>query len=215
MKIGVFDSGIGGKSVADAIESAMTEHEVVFKDDSENMPYGNKEPEEIYKLALPKLQTLADNVDIIVVACNTLTTLFLDDFKRELPVPVIGVAPMLKEAVRLSKKHKIGVFATPATFASSGYKSLKAKYTKDIEVLEPDCSKWAYYIEQNKRSNADISETVHDVLVCGADVLVLACTHYHWIEESILEEAKKFNATVIQPESLTIERVRQEIARLS
>lgn len=212
-KIGVFDSGIGGRSVANALEKAFPSQEVIFISDSKNLPYGTKTPEKLKELVKPKMQKFIErDVDIIVIACNTVSTTILDYVKKIVDVPVIGVIPMVKEAAELTKSNAIAVCATPTTLKSETYGLLKNKYAKDIKVLEPDCSGWTKMIEDNKIDRKQISQRIDSACESGADVIVLGCTHYHWIEE-LIEEIAKGRAVVIHPESKLIKDIEKVLTR--
>ncbi len=213
-KIGVFDSGIGGKSVANAIQESFPDHEVIYLDDHENMPYGNKSTEFIYNRALIKLNELQDmGVHIIVVACNTVTTNHISELREQISVPLIGVEPMVKPASRLTDSSVIAVCATTSTLKSPRYKQLKDTHLKNHKVIEPDCSQWAYMIENNKINNEHVRKQIDEACNAGADVIVLACTHYHWIED-IINEAADGRAIVIQPEQAIIQELQRQLDRL-
>jgi glutamate racemase len=215
MKIGVFDSGIGGLSVANAIKQALPEHEVIFKNDAKHVPYGSKSMDEVIVYVLPVLQSLVEaGVGCIVVACNTVSTNLIEPLRKAVSVPLIAMEPMVKPAASSSKTGVIAVCATPATLVSPRYHWLKAEYAKHVTVLEPDCSDWASMIEANAVDKHKIADIIKSVLCDKADVIVLGCTHYHWIEEEIREIAQG-NAEVLQPEQPIIEELNRVLAQLS
>lgn len=213
MNIGVFDSGKGGLSVANAIRQSFPGHKVEFLHDSAHMPYGDKSTDEMLKLSLDVLQPLAGRNDIVVIACNSLTTNVIGELRRKLPVPLIGIEPMLKPAADLTKTKTVAVCATPATLASPRYAVLKRTYAKDITVLEPDCSDWARMIQSNKMRRHHVHQQIDQVCEVGADVIVLGCTHYHWIEDMVKDSAAG-RAVVLQPERAIIKRLWKELAKL-
>ncbi len=211
MKIGVFDSGIGGLSVAHAIQADLPEHEVIFKDDAKNLPYGLKTVDEIYAGCRPVLEGLvAEGCQVIVIACNTVTTNLIEKLRSELAVPLIGMEPMVKPAAEQTKSKVIAVCATPRTLASDRYSWLKAEYAQGVTVLEPDCSDWTSMIEAKDVDRSKIADRIHEVCGQGADVIVLGCTHYHWIEQEIKELAAG-RAVVLQPEQPVIEQLKRTI----
>lgn len=213
--IGVFDSGIGGLSIVNAIRKSYPEAEVKFANDPEHLPYGTKTKEEILTLAYPILKKLQDDgCEVIVVACNTVSTNVIGELRQKLSVPLIALEPMVKPAATLTKTKIIAVCATPATLASQRYNELKKEYAKGIKVVEPDCANWAELIERNNLGSKQIAETVHAILAEGADVIVLGCTHYHWIEQDIKREAGD-KVTVIQPEEAIVRRLKQVLAQLA
>lgn len=216
MKVGVFDSGVGGLSVANAIKKSLPNLDVVLKEDKEHVPYGTREPQEILKFITPIFQEMVDaGCQIIVVACNTVSTNLIEDlrgcFKQ---VTMIAVEPMVKDASRLTRSGVITVCATPATLASQRYHELKRRYTKGLTVLEPDCHDWAYMIEQNDIDQGRIRASIESTINEGSDVIVLGCTHYHWIEEEIKGIADA-RAQVIQPEPIIIGQLKQVLRQLA
>lgn len=215
MKIGVFDSGIGGKSVVNAIARALPEHEVVFAMDSEHFPYATKSPQEILGYVIPIFEDLVGKgCKVIVVACNTVSTTLITELRKRVQIPLVAMEPMVKPAAEQTKSKVIAVCATPTTLASERYRWLKETYAKGIKVLEPDCSDWSYLIETNQMDHDKIQQRVDAVLDQGADMLVLGCTHYHWIEEDI-KQVVQGRAKVIQPEQPVIEQLRRVLAQLS
>lgn len=215
MKIGVFDSGIGGLSIAQAIGRDMPEHEVVFRNDSAHVPYGTRPTEEIKRLCEPIIRSLIEEgCTVIVIACNTVSALLASDLRASFDVPFIALDPMVKPAAVMTKTNVIAVCATPATLGSQRYRDLKEEFAADCTIIEPDCSDWSAMIEHDTVDDAIISERINDVLGRQADVIVLACTHYHWIEHRIKELAGD-NAVVLQPEEAIIRRLRHVIERLS
>jgi glutamate racemase len=213
MKIGVFDSGIGGLSVAQAIQQALPDAEVLFMDDHEHLPYGTKTPKEILRYALPILEGLGDvGCEVIVVACNTVTTTLIEDLRSKIRVPLVGMEPMVKPAAELTKSGIIAICATPTTLASKRYKWLKQTYAKHVKVLEPDCSDWTQMIETKKVDRQKIHDRINSACQQGADVIVLGCTHYHWIEDEIRQIAAG-RATVLQPEQPVIEQLKRVLKR--
>lgn len=214
MKIGVFDSGIGGLSVAQAIEKALPEYEVIFVNDTEHMPYGTKKPAELLGLVEPILRELAQQgCEVIVVACNTVSATIINDLRQRLTVPLIAVEPMVKPAAEQTKTGVIAVCATPATLASERYGWLKETYAKELRVVEPDCSDWAYMIEHKAVEEDKIRARIEEALAQKADVIVLGCTHYHWIEELIKRMAQS-RAVVIQPEPAIVRQLTRVLKQL-
>jgi glutamate racemase len=207
VKIGVFDSGVGGKSVANAIERALPDDEVVYVDDAKNVPYGTKTPDELFKLVMPLLNMLSkQGCDAIVIACNTVSTTIIDKLRAEFTIPLVAMEPMVKPASKITKSKTVAICATPTTLASSRYKWLKKEFAQGITVLEPDCSDWSYLIEANQVNKSHIEKQINKVCEQGADVIVLGCTHYHWIEDIITEVANG-RATILQPEQAVISQV--------
>ncbi len=213
IKIGVFDSGVGGESVANAITKAFPGSEVLYVSDSKNIPYGNKSPEKLHELVLPILNKLSKQCDVIVIACNTVTTTLISRLRTELTVPLVGIEPMVKPAAALTKSGVIAVCATPTTLSSNRYHELKKTYAEGVTVIEPDCSDWSYLIESKQIDRSHVQDRIEKACQAGADVIVLACTHYHWIED-IIKEVADDRAMVIQPEEAVVQRLKHVLTDL-
>lgn len=215
MKIGVFDSGVGGKAFVNAIQTALPEAEVIYKTDREHMPYGTKAPDEIFGYVVPILKSLeTEGCRVIVVACNTVSTTLIDRLREVITVPLVATEPMVKPAAEQTKTKIIAVCATPATLKSDRYQWLKDTYAQGLTVIEPDCSDWARMIEDNDVDREQVHDRIEAACDAGADVIVLGCTHYHWIEDIISQEAAG-RATVIQPETAIMEQLKRVLERLA
>lgn len=214
MKIGVFDSGVGGLSVVNAIKARFSDIEVIYREDRQNLPYGTKTPEQLYSLVLPILDDMVkDGCDVIVIACNTVTTTIISELRVALPVLIVGMEPMVKPAASITKTGVIAVFATPTTLKSLRYAWLKSEYCENVAVIEPDCSNWAKMVEDNKVDRDDIKNNVDIALESNADVIVLGCTHYHWIED-LIKELAIGKAKVLQPTNPVLAQLNRVIEGL-
>lgn len=200
MKLGIFDSGIGGEAVAAALQATFPAVEIQTVNDRAHVPYGDKSPEEVIRLTDAAIQPLLqDHCDVIVLACNTATALAIETLRARYPRQrFIGIEPMIKTAASRTRSQIVTVCATPATLASDRYHHLIHTYGAHLDILEPDCSQWAYMIENNQLNRSHIDEVIDDVCARGADVIVLGCTHYHWIKDLITEIAAG-RAEVLEP----------------
>ncbi len=213
MRIGVFDSGVGGLSVANAIKKALPDHEILLREDRQNLPYGTKTPEQLLALVAPILeQMVQDGCEIIVVACNTVTTSIISQLREVIQVPLIGMEPMVKPAAERTKTGVVAVFATPTTIASERYKWLKQEYANGITVVEPDCSTWSYMVEHSQVDESQIRANTEAAIAAGADVIVLGCTHYHWIE-GLIRGITAGRAEVLQPEQPVIAQLKTKLVQ--
>lgn len=187
VKIGVFDSGIGGETVAARIQQLFPAVEILSVNDSKNIPYGLKQPSEIIRLTKAAIQPLlAADCDGIVIACNTATTNAIDDLRATYPdMHFVGIEPMVKPAAKLTRTGVIAVLATPGTLSSHRYEQLKRRWAANVTVLEPDCSRWADLIEHGHADQIDVASTIEEVKRWQADIIVLGCTHYHWLKDKI------------------------------
>lgn len=214
MRIGVFDSGIGGEAVAKDLSVGFPYADIVTADDRKNVPYGNRDATSIISLTDSAIQPLLQaDCDVIVIACNTATAVAIETLRSRYPrQKFIGLEPMVKPALRLTKTGVIAVCATPATLASKRYRTAKSLYASDITVFEPDCSDWATLIENNSMNRETIDSVVQSCLRQKADVIILGCTHYHWIKDEVQQAAGE-SALVVEPTDAIIRRIK-ELLRL-
>ena len=211
MKLGVFDSGIGGEAVALALRTTFPAAQIDTASDREHVPYGDRSPDEVRSLTETALEPFlkTGTYDVIILACNTATALTIDYLRTKYPAQkFIGIEPMIKPASTHTKSGILAVCATPATLRSQRYRQLVATYAPTLEIIEPDCKEWAYLIENNLINRAQVVTAIEDALQRGADVIVLGCTHYHWIKDMIIEIAAG-RATILEPSEAIGQRVKQ------
>lgn len=191
--IGVFDSGIGGLTVANAVFNLLPFEKVIYYGDSANIPYGNKTQAEVQELSF-KITAflLAKGCKIIVVACNTASAAALDALRLQWPnVSFIGMEPAVKPAAQLTKTGKVGVLATAGTFKSQRYAKLMQAFAQDVQMIENPCIGLVKLIEQRKVADPETRALLESILkpmeAEGADTFVLGCTHYPFVEPLIRE----------------------------
>ncbi len=208
MKIGVFDSGIGGQAVAQELQRLLPDAKIDSTNDHQNVPYGGRSSAEITRLTQTAIEPFLDGTyDVIVIACNTATTNAIEQLRRDNPTQkFIGLEPMIKPAASLTKSGKIAVLATPATLRSPRYIALKEEFAKELTVYEPDCTNWAKLIENGNAQEIQLVETIQPLLTTGVDVIVLGCTHYHWLKDEIQKIAGS-NVTVLEPSQAIKNRI--------
>jgi len=210
MKLGIFDSGIGGAAVAAALQDIFPHATIITVNDHKNVPYGDKTPEEIIRLTDQTIQPLLRvGCNVIVIACNTATAIAIETLRTRYPEQkFVGIEPMIKPAATLTKTGVIAVCATPATLASQRYHHLLKRYGTHLSIVEPDCSTWAYMIENNHINRQIIAASIEDICKKQADVIVLGCTHYHWIKHLIAEIAGN-RAIILEPSEALGRRIKQ------
>ncbi|HET7827574.1 MAG TPA: glutamate racemase [Candidatus Saccharimonadales bacterium] len=215
IKIGVFDSGVGAVPVIEAIQKALPNLEIVYKDDRAHLPYGTRSVEQIHQFIRPIFQSFIDeDCRVIVIACNTVTTNLIDELRAEFSVPLIGMEPAVKPAAEATKTGVIAVCATPRTLSSHRYAELKHKYAKGVTVLEPDCKDWSLMVENNRLDREKIANTVEKLCQQNADQIVLGCTHYHWIEY-LIDSCAKGRVAVIQPTKPVVKQLKSVLEQLT
>ena len=182
--IGVFDSGVGGLTILQAVRQALPNENLVYVADTAYVPYGEKSPEQIRARVMAIGAFLIEQpVKAIVVACNTATAAAIDALRGQWPVvPFVGVEPAVKPAVAATRSGVVGVLATPATLGSARYHSLIERYASGIRVMAQPCAGLAEHIERgdfdDERTERLLRGFVEPLLAEGADVIVLGCTHY-------------------------------------
>lgn len=210
MKLGVFDSGIGGEAVAASLRDDYPDAVITTVNDRGNVPYGNKSPGQVRRLTELAIRPLLDgSYDVIVLACNTATAFAIEYLRDKYPQQrFIGIEPMIKTAAEMTQSGIIAVCATPGTLASMRYARLVQQYGSELTILTPNCGRWASLIESSQLNRSTIDTTINTVCEKGADVIVLGCTHYHWIKDEVIA-ATLGRATVIEPSQAIGNRVFQ------
>ncbi|WP_286262266.1 glutamate racemase [Thalassotalea atypica] len=188
--IGIFDSGIGGLSIAQCIHETLPHESLVYVADSKFAPYGKLNTEQI----IERVNYIADqlvkmNVKAIVIACNTATVNAIDQLRANLSIPIIGVEPAIKPAAQHSKTKSVGLLVTQATATNQRFLSLVEKHSNGANVHIQPCPDLAYVIEQG-HANTLMSYTLlkrylSPLLEKNIDKLVLGCTHYPFVSEQI------------------------------
>ncbi len=192
--IGVFDSGVGGLTVARAIIDQLPHESIVYVGDTANSPYGPKPISEVRELALRVMDELvASGVKLLVIACNSASAAVLRDarerYTAKLGVPVVEVIqPAARRAVASSRNRKVGVIGTVATVTSGAYDDAFAAAV-DLELHTQSCPSFVDFVERGITSGPEVlkaaSEYLAPLKAAGVDTLVLGCTHYPLLQAAI------------------------------
>jgi glutamate racemase len=191
--IGIFDSGVGGLTVLQQISRLLPRELLVYLGDTARCPYGTKSPEVVTQYACENTDFLLErNLKMLVIACNTVSSVALGVLRERYPLPVIGViAPGAQEAVRRSKSRRVGVIGTEATIASGAYTRALRTLDPDIEVYTRACPLFVPLVEEgwvdNEVARATVALYLGSLRHSGIDTLVLGCTHYPLLKRSIGE----------------------------
>jgi len=195
--IGIFDSGIGGLTVVDKIFRLLPNEKIIYFGDTARVPYGNKSKETITRFSKEIVRFLLDfKVKLVVVACNTASSLSLDALKRSFSVPIIGVIkPGVKEALRATRSGRIGVIGTEATISSNTYKKEIKALDRNAFVIQKSSPLFVPLVE-NRWLNGDITERVAKKYLSSMmnkriDTLILGCTHYPLLKNVIQKTVGK------------------------
>jgi glutamate racemase len=182
--IGIFDSGIGGLTVARAIYERLPRESTIYFGDTARVPYGPKSPETVRRYSLEILHwLLGQGVKAVVIACNTSTAHALDALQAESPVPVIGVIePGARAAVSAMRQGPIGVIGTAGTIASNAYARAIQAARPGAAVEQKACPLFVPLVEEgwfdHPAAELIALEYLQPLKRAGVDVMVLGCTHY-------------------------------------
>ena len=196
--IGLFDSGIGGTSIWNAIHQLLPNESTIYLADSKNAPYGHKSKAEIIELSCKNVEILLEqNCKLIVVACNTATTNAIKELREKYEIPFIGIEPAIKPAALNSKTQTIGILATQGTLNSALFNKTLDKY-QDIKIVEQVGHGLVQLIEDGKINSVEMTELLHlylqPMIKANIDYLVLGCSHYPYL----IPQIEKILPTSIQ-----------------
>jgi glutamate racemase len=182
--IGMFDSGVGGLTVARAVIDLLPSERIVYVGDNARFPYGPRPFEEIRGFAMEIAGYLVSrDVKMLVVACNSIEVAAIADIARAHGVPVIGVIePGVRAAVRATRNHLIGLIGTEATVTSGAYERAVAAMGAEVRLLSTACPAFVEYVERGDTSSNELRSLAAGYLQPlrdeGVDTLILGCTHY-------------------------------------
>jgi len=217
--IGVFDSGVGGVTVANAIRSELPLCNIIYVADSAHLPYGDRSLVEIKEYSEGIASFLIDQgCKIIVIACNTASAAALKYLRERFPhIRFIGMEPAVKPAAEQTKSGVVGVIATTATFQGELFASVVERFASGVEVIRQPCPGLVQQIEagqQNAPKTEDmLRQWVTPMKEKGIDALVLGCTHYPFVKP-VLEKILGPDVRIIDPApaiARQVSRVVQEI----
>lgn len=189
--IGVFDSGVGGLTVYRAIKQRLPNERVIYLGDTARIPYGTRSPSTVRRYAHQDAAFLIKHdVKMMVVACNTISSVALESLTEKFPVPVLGVIePGAKMAVKQTRNGRVGVIATEATVESCAYQKAIKKIAPEVEVFAQACPLFVSLAEEgwseHEATRLIAQEYLEPLVASGIDTLVLGCTHYPILRRTI------------------------------
>ena len=209
MRIGFFDSGIGGLALLEAALKTFPNNQYLYLADNAFAPYGDKTEKEIKQRCLA-IQSYFESHDVeaIVVACNTATAIAIDEMRSKTALPIIGVEPAIKPAA-LSEQTDVAVLATKATLLSERYKKLKARYD-DKGVYESPCAGWVSALEENQHESWPnlLEAALAEIKENKVSHVVLGCTHYIGLKDRI-QDHLGYALTFYEPTLGVMQRMKQ------
>ncbi|HJB01075.1 MAG TPA: glutamate racemase [Candidatus Mediterraneibacter merdavium] len=191
--VGVFDSGVGGLTVAREIARQLPNENIVYFGDTARVPYGSKSQNTIIRFSEQIIRFLkTKQVKAIVIACNTASALALDAVRDEFGIPIIGVViPGARAAVEATKNRKIGVVGTDATVQSGMYTKIIQGMAPDVTVIEKACPLFVPLVEEGFKEHVVTQEVIEYYLESmrstDIDAMILGCTHYPLLRSKIRE----------------------------
>ena len=182
--IGVFDSGVGGLTVARAILEDLPNEPILYLGDNGRFPYGPRPVDEIRRFGLELASFLVSrDVKMLVSACNTIEVAAIEDIGNAAGIPVVGVIdPGVRAAVRVTRNGRVGMIGTLATVASEAYDRAVARTGRDIRLFSEACPAFVEHVERGDTSSPELRAVAATYLApligAGVDTLILGCTHY-------------------------------------
>ena len=194
--IGIFDSGIGGLSVFREIRKVLPEQSYIYYSDNAHCPYGEKSREYIIDRARTITRfLLGKGCEIIVVACNTATAAAISTLREEFPIKFIGMEPAIKPAAQSTKTGVVGVLATAGTLKATKYIDTRARWAQNVSIVEHIGQGFVELVEKGITTGPEAETTVRTSLTplldAGADMIVLGCTHYPFLSDTIKKIASE------------------------
>ncbi|WP_350349546.1 glutamate racemase [Agromyces sp. G08B096] len=188
--IGIFDSGVGGLTVARAVMDQLPNESILYVGDLEHSPYGPKKIADVRRYALAVLDDLvAQGVKMLVIACNTASAAMLRDARERYDVPVVEVIqPAVRRAVAATKSGRVGVIGTQGTIQSRAYDDAFAA-APHLELWSQACPRFVEFVEDGVTTGDEVLSVTEEYLAplqrAGIDTLVLGCTHYPFLKGAI------------------------------
>ena len=182
--IGIFDSGVGGLTVAKEMIDILPEENIIYFGDTARFPYGTKTDVELEGFVVEIVRFLQEeDVKLIVIACNSASAAALKMAQELFSIPIIGVIePSAQGAAEATRNRRVGVIGTRATISSRAYEEAIHCFDAGIEIFPRVCRQFADFVENGELDGAHVSETgrryLDPLLSAGIDTLVLGCTHY-------------------------------------
>ena len=193
--IGIFDSGLGGISVWQALYDALPFESLIYLGDGLRCPYGSRSEAEVRAFTEEAVERLlAEGCKMIVIACNTATAVAIKYLREKYPnVPFVGLEPAVKPAALTTKTGIIGVLATERSLQGDHFRRAEAKYGEEVRILKAVGEGFVEAVEANEEQTPETADLVRKAVAplveAGADKIVLGCTHYPFLRDVIASVA--------------------------
>ena len=216
--IGIFDSGVGGLTVARAVLDQLPHEPIVYVGDTEHCPYGPRPIAEVRQFALDVMDHLVEDYDVklLVIACNAASSACLRDARERYPIPVVEVIhPAVRRAVAATRNNRVGVIGTRATITSRSYEDAFAA-APQVELTTAACPRFVEFVEAGETFGGELLEAAEEylapIVTAGCDTLVLGCTHYPLLT-GVISYVVGDEVTLVSSAEETAKDVYRELAR--
>lgn len=193
LSIGIFDSGVGGLTVFEAIQRKLPQENLIYLGDTARVPYGNKSRETITRYSVENTKFLLQcGIKVLIIACNTASALAIQELKAQFPLPIIGVIePGAKAAVAATQSHEVAVIGTEATIQSGSYIQAIAELDSKIRVWGTACPLFVPLAEEGWMDE-EITQKIAEKYLASfrntpIDTVILGCTHYPLLKKRIAQ----------------------------
>lgn len=209
--IGVFDSGVGGLTVVKELIRQLPGEDIIYFGDTARVPYGTKSKETVIRFSIENiLFLLKQEVKLICVACNTVSSVALPVIKQYFKVPIVGViTPGVREAVYATKNKRIGVIGTSSTVKSRTYENEIKQLDHKVSVMAKACPLFVPFVEEGWFSGKVVAQVAKTYLKplrdAGVDTVILGCTHYPLLKAVIKEALGKDVILIDSAQQVAIE----------
>jgi glutamate racemase len=220
MPIGIFDSGIGGLTVLKEILAELPRESTLYLGDTARVPYGIRSPETVMRYSFETTRFLfSKGIKILVVACNTVSSISLEAIRSSLAIPVVGVIePGARAAVSATHNKKIGIIGTEATIRSNAYTRAIHAIDSGVEVFGLPCPLFVPLVEEGWTEGAIAEMTAERylkrIMDKGIDTLVLGCTHYPLLK-GILSKIMGEDVSLIDSAIETSREIKSVLSRMA
>ena len=195
MRVGVFDSGVGGLTVLKKLIEKYPKNDYIYFGDTKNVPYGEKNKNELFDLSSKIVEFfIENNIDLIVIACGTISSNCYSKLKNKYSIPIIDIISPTIKYVTMNNYDNIGVIATTRTIDSHIFRDL----LKDITVYEEACSEFVNLIENDLYDEIDIDKHLSKI---DTDTIILGCTHYPLIKDKIKRNCIDMADNIVLPDN--------------
>ena len=213
--VGVFDSGVGGLSVLQALRHELPHEDYLYVGDSGFAPYGDRSREFVIARTAAISEFLAGrDVKAIVVACNTATAVAVDALRSRFDLPVVAIEPAVKPAASRTRSRVVGVLGTNGTLSSPNMAKLLASYGADVEFVIQPCPGLADQVERGEitggETRALVQRYVRPIVDRGGDIIVLGCTHYPFLRD-LIQDAAGPAVEIIDPATAVARELRRRL----